>query len=105
MQRELAAALKKARGHEPEASMTDDSWPEPEPLRNALLPVKPFDLEFLPASIAPWVYDIAARMQCPLDFPGVSTLVALGAVSVGVSVSARSAGRIGWRFLTSGAAL
>src|SRR5260370_13215816 len=57
-----------------------DAWPEPKPLPNGLMPVAPFELDFLPASIGPWVEDIAERMQCPLDFVGVSATVALGAV-------------------------
>jgi hypothetical protein len=56
------------------------AWPEPKPLPNGLLPVAPFDLDFLPTSIGPWVADIADRMQCPLDFVGISATVALGAV-------------------------
>ena len=30
-------------------------WPEPKPLPDGLLPVAAFNMEFLPASIAPWV--------------------------------------------------
>jgi putative DNA primase/helicase len=56
------------------------AWPDPKPLPNGLLPVAPFDLDFLPTSIGPWVADIADRMQCPLDFVGISATVALGAV-------------------------
>jgi hypothetical protein len=57
-----------------------DEWPVPSPMPTDLLPVDPFDLGFLPDKTAPWVADIAERMQCPLDFVGVAAMVTLGAV-------------------------
>jgi putative DNA primase/helicase len=54
-------------------------WPAPRPLPNGLLPVKPFDLAMVPAAFAPWIEDIAERMQCPPDYPAISAMVALGA--------------------------
>jgi hypothetical protein len=70
-------------------------WPDPEPLPSGLLPVKPFDLDFLPTSIAPWIDDIARRMQCPPDFVGVSSMVALGAV-LGRRIGVRPQRRTDW---------
>jgi putative DNA primase/helicase len=55
-------------------------WPNPKPLPDGLLPVASFDTAFLPESIAPWVADIADRMQCPPDFVAVPAMVALGSV-------------------------
>ena len=43
-------------------------------------PVDLFDLEFLPETIAPWVSDIAKRLQCPVDYVAVAAMTALGAV-------------------------
>ena len=43
-------------------------WPEPKPLPDGLAAVAAFDIAFLPESVAPWVADIADRMQCPPDF-------------------------------------
>jgi hypothetical protein len=43
-------------------------WSDPKPLPSGLLPVKPFDIAFLPPSIGPWAEDISDRMQCPPDF-------------------------------------
>ena len=37
-------------------------------------------MAFLPESVAPWIADIAERMQCPPDFVAVPAMVALGAV-------------------------
>ena len=54
-------------------------WNVPKPLPSGLLPVPTFHLDFLPGSIAPWVGDIADRMQCPLEFVAVPAVVALGA--------------------------
>ena len=65
---------------EPDRGIPANSLPEPKPLPDGLLPVEPFDLEFLPGSIGPWVADIADRMQCPLDFIGIPATIALGSV-------------------------
>ena len=62
---------------------------------NGLLPVDPFELDFLPTSIGPWVADIADRMQCPLDFVGVPATVALGAV-IGRKIGVRPQCRTDW---------
>ena len=43
-------------------------WSDPKPIPDGLSPVAPFDMAFLPESIAAWVADIAERMQCPPDF-------------------------------------
>jgi Protein of unknown function (DUF3987) len=57
-------------------------WPAPQPLHRALLPVEPFKEDLLPESLRPFAVDIAERMQVPLDFPGVTTVLCLaGAVN------------------------
>jgi len=55
-------------------------WPDPEPLPEGLSPVDQFASEFLPNRLAPWVDDIANRLQCPPDYIAVSAMVALGSV-------------------------
>jgi Protein of unknown function (DUF3987) len=75
--------------------LTRLSWPEPKPLPSGLLPVASFDAEFLPCSIAPWVLDIADRMQCPPDFVGVSTMVALSA-TLGRKIGIRPQAHTDW---------
>jgi hypothetical protein len=70
-------------------------WQEPKPLPSSLLPVKAFDLALLPEKIAPWVADIADRMQCPPDFVGVPALVALGTV-IGRRIGVRPQRRTDW---------
>lgn len=58
-----------------------EDWPEPEPLpARSLSPVRSFEPELLPAVFAPWVTDIAERMQCPLDYPAVGTMIAAAAL-------------------------
>jgi len=54
-----------------------DLSPKPKPLPTALPDVDEFDLALLPDQLHGWVDDIADRMQCPLDFPGVAGLLAL----------------------------
>jgi 5S rRNA maturation endonuclease (ribonuclease M5) len=46
---------------DPSAETIDEEWPEPTPLPAGLLPVKSFDPQYLPASIAPWVADISTN--------------------------------------------
>jgi Protein of unknown function (DUF3987) len=58
----------------------NEQWPEPKPLPAGLAPVEPFNSEFLPDALAPWVDDIANRLQCPPDYVGITGLTALGAV-------------------------
>jgi Protein of unknown function (DUF3987) len=71
------------------------SWPEPKPLPTGLASVAAFDLDFLPASIAPWVADIAERMQCPTDFVAIPSLVGLGSV-LGRKIGIRPKQRTDW---------
>lgn len=57
-----------------------EDWPDPEPLPSGLLTVPAFSPAFLPQSIAPWVEDIADRMQAPPDFVAVPAVIALGSL-------------------------
>ncbi len=59
---------------------TKQAWPQPKPLPAGLAPVEPFNSDFLPDSLAPWVDDIGNRLQCPLDYLGTTALTALGTV-------------------------
>src|SRR4051812_46969100 len=57
-----------------------EDWSDPKPLPSGLRPVAAFEPGFLPETIAPWVMDIAERMQAPPDFVAASAIVALGSV-------------------------
>lgn len=57
---------------------SSDAWPEPLELEGALPEVEPLAADLLPASLRPLVEDIAERMQVPIDYPGVTTLSAVG---------------------------
>jgi Protein of unknown function (DUF3987) len=71
------------------------SWPSPKPLPTGLAPVAALDLDFLPATIAPWVGDIAERMQCPLDFVAIPALVGLGS-ALGRKIGVRPQRQTDW---------
>jgi hypothetical protein len=62
------------------ANVTDIEWAEPKPLPSGLAPVEAFSSDFLPDALAPWVDDIANRLQCPPDYLGVTSMTALGSV-------------------------
>jgi Protein of unknown function (DUF3987) len=68
-------------------------WPEPKPLPNGLAPVEPFSFDFLPDALAPWIEDIANRLQCPPDYVAVAALTSLGAVigrRIGITPQAKT---------------
>jgi hypothetical protein len=77
------------------ASEAPHEWPEPKPLPNGLSPVDAFDIRFLPDAIAPWVMDIANRLQCPPDYVAVAAMVALGA-TIGRRVGIKPQMRTDW---------
>jgi Protein of unknown function (DUF3987) len=77
------------------SSSTSFSWPDPEPLPEGLLPVDAFASEFMPDRLAPWVDDIANRLQCPPDYVGVSAMVALGGL-LGRRIGVRPQQKTDW---------
>lgn len=91
----LAADLERRTGKPIDFAPRGVGWPVPKPLPDGLLPVAPFDLALLPESIAPWVFDIADRMQCPPDFVAIPALVALGSI-IGRKVSVRPQRKTDW---------
>jgi hypothetical protein len=76
-------------------SRSEATWSDPVELPSGLKPVAPYDSNFLPRAITPWVLDIADRMQCPPDFVAVSALVALGA-TIGRKIGIRPQIRTDW---------
>ena len=71
------------------------AWPEPKPLPNGLAPVESFSSDLLPDALAPWVEDIANRLQCPLDYVAVTALTSLGAV-IGLRMGVRPQAKTDW---------
>jgi len=71
------------------------SWPEPQPVPRARPPVPAFNLAWLPDALAPWVADVADRVQCPPDFVAVGVLVAAAAV-IGRKVAMRPKRQDDW---------
>ena len=56
------------------------SWPKPKAMPTGLLPVDPFNLDFIPDALRPWIEDVANRLQCPADYVAVAAITALGSV-------------------------
>lgn len=84
----LMNLLDKAYGNHLESS-------EVSPLPEILLPVPKLDAMLIPESLRPWLTDIAERMQCPLEFPVIAALTAIG-VLVGKEVCVKPKERDGW---------
>jgi putative DNA primase/helicase len=74
---------------------TNEQWPKPKPLPAGLAPVEPFSSEFLPDALAPWVDDIANRLQCPPDYVAVTALTSLGAV-IGRRIGIKPQAKTDW---------
>jgi len=70
-------------------------WPEPQPVPQGRPPVPPFSLALLPAAFAPWVADIADRVQCPPDFVAVGVMVAAAGV-IGRQIAIRPKRQDDW---------
>ena len=70
-------------------------WPEPKPLPSGLAPVESFNSDFLPDALAPWVEDIANRLQCPTDYVAVAALTSLGAV-IGRRIGIKPQAKTDW---------
>ncbi len=54
-------------------------WSSPQPLTNALAPVRAFDPLLIPAALRPWIVDVAERTQAPVEYVAVSAMVSAGA--------------------------
>jgi len=61
------------------SSTADSDWPDPKPLPVGLPPVEAFLSKFMPDALAPWIDDIANRLQCAPDYVAVAAITALGA--------------------------
>lgn len=70
-------------------------WPDPVPLNDELLPVLPFAPDLLPSQLAPWVQDIAERMNCPLDLVAIPAMVAAASL-VGRRIGIRPQEKTDW---------
>src|SRR3974377_689433 len=58
----------------------NEAWVAPKPIPSDLARVEAFALELLPDRLAPWIDDIATRLQCPPDYPAITAMTALGAI-------------------------
>ena len=70
-------------------------WPEPQPVPRGRPPVPALHGALLPGALAPWVADVAERVQCPPDFVAVGVLVAAAAV-IGRKVAIRPKRQDDW---------
>lgn len=81
----LSHSQSKRVGPNARASTTaQDDWPEPLPIRPALLPVPQLLPTLIPEPYQAWNEDVALRLQCPIEFVAASAIVMTAAV-VGAS--------------------
>src|SRR5258708_39584537 len=86
---------RKGRGQPRTATPRCAPWPDRTPVPPGRPPVPPFSLDLLPAALAPWVADIADRVQCPPDFVAVGVMVAAAAV-IGRQIAIRPKRQDDW---------
>ena len=69
-------------GNETGESKTNNEWPDPKPIKDALPPVDSLaDIPgAIPGFLGEWLVDIATRMGCPLEYPAATAIVALSSV-------------------------
>ncbi|MDZ4323296.1 MAG: toprim domain-containing protein, partial [Alphaproteobacteria bacterium] len=69
-------------------------WPEPTPIssiKNDLAPVVPLPPQLIPEPYQPWLVDIAERMQCPLDYVAVGSLIVTASlIGTGCSIKPKA---------------
>jgi putative DNA primase/helicase len=73
-------------------------WPEPTPInaiKNALPPVVPLPPGLIPEPYRAWLVDIAERMQCPLDYVAVGSLIVTASI-IGAGCSIRPKAKDSW---------
>lgn len=77
---------------QPNAALGASDWQEPEPLGGELPPVQACDIAMVPEVLRDLVEDTAERMQLPLDFPAVvSVLVLAGATNRRATIQPKAA--------------
>jgi hypothetical protein len=72
--------LDRSRRYQQAAVNEPEAWPDPTEISASLPDVIKFDERLLPGVFAPWIKDIAERMQCPIEYLAVGALVGAGAV-------------------------
>lgn len=75
--------------------ITSETWPDPEPIRNELLPVESLPETIIPEPLRLWLLDTAHRMQCPIDFVAAAAVVMTGAL-IGAGCGIRPMRRDDW---------
>jgi hypothetical protein len=74
---ELMTGMRSIVAHKPARS---EDWLIPKPIPSDLARVEAFAFDLLPDQLAPWIDDIATRLQCPPDYPAITAMTALGAI-------------------------
>jgi hypothetical protein len=81
---------------QPDNGLND--WPELSVLDVPLKPMQQLEPDLLPDSYAPWLADVAYRMQSPLDFVTITALVITGSV-IGAGCGIRPKQKDDWEVI------
>lgn len=79
-------------------SVNSGFWPEPEPIntfRKDLSPVIPLPLGLLPLAYQSWLQDVSERMQCPLEYVAIGSIIVTASL-IGTGCSIRPKAYDSW---------
>jgi putative DNA primase/helicase len=79
---------------EPPTNGKGEVWEEPEELPG-LPPVPEWTIDLAPETLAPWLVDVAQRIQCPGDFPPVPAYISAAAL-IGTQCGIRPGRKNDW---------
>lgn len=85
-----------AKRYQKPADDDPNAWPEPADIKESLPPVTPFNPQWLPHGLSDWALDIADRLNCPVDFPAVTMITALGS-ALGSRIYVKPYSRDTWK--------
>lgn len=77
---------------------SDNIWPDPQPIKEELLPVKSLPPEIIPEPLRDYCVDIAHRMQCPIDYVAIGLLTMISSV-IGTGCAVRPKQKDNWQIV------
>lgn len=81
-------------------STFEENWPDPEPIQTTLRPVDALLPEMIPEPFRGWVLDVSYRMQCPVDFVAIATIIETGSV-IGAGCDMRPKEKDDWKVVSN----
>lgn len=81
-----------------EGGKSEEIWPDPQSIKEELLPIKSLPPEIIPLPLREYCVDIAHRMQCPIDYVVIGLLTMISSV-IGSGCAIRPKQRDNWQII------